>query len=446
MNYPFELTHIGAENTVTGSCHLMQLHNGINIMVDCGLSMGRDESISFSDIPVKVSDIDYLFITHAHIDHIGRIPDLIEAGFDGEIICSHATKALLLPMLEDGLLFSQRTEKQRNLILKKLDDLSWGFEYNESFSLKKGILFKLNNAGHILGSCFIKFDMPVNQNKIFSVIFSGDLGNINTPILPDPDKADACDLLILESTYGDKNHQDRSERVDRLKSILSRALEDDGKVYIPAFSLGRTQEMIYEMDRIFTEHKIDRPIPVFIDSPLGLKITKIYSEMNEFWDKEARDLLKKGDHPIDFENLYAVENHKHHKKLMEIPGPAIIVAGSGMCTGGRILDHLENGLDNAKNDILFVGYQAQGTLGRDIIKYANYKNAYAKLNGQKIPIKAKIHKLSGYSAHADQNGLVAFVELMPIKPKMIKLVHGEAKAQKALKKNLILQGYNVDEN
>ena len=274
---PFKLTHIGAENSVTGSCHLIQLHNGINIMVDCGLSMGNDNVTSLSDMPVKVSDIDYLFITHAHIDHIGRIPDLIDAGFDGEIICTHPTKELLQPMLEDGLSFSQRNQKEKDLILKKLDDLSWGFEYNEAFSLKKGIKFKLNNAGHILGSCFIKFELPLDENKTFSIIFSGDLGNINTPILPDPDKPDTCDLLILESTYGDRNHEDRSERVERLSVILKKALEDNGKVFIPAFALGRTQELIYEMDRIFTEHKIDKPIPVFIDSPLGLKITKIYS-------------------------------------------------------------------------------------------------------------------------------------------------------------------------
>jgi metallo-beta-lactamase family protein len=318
MNYPLNLTHIGAENTVTGSCHLMQLHNGINIMVDCGLSMGKDNVKSFSEMPLKVSEIHYLFVTHAHIDHIGRIPELIDEGFCGEIICSHGTKALLDPMLKDALSFTKKIENEKIILLKKLDDLSWGFEYGELFSLKKGIKFKLNNAGHILGSCFIKFEIPIYQNKIFSVIFSGDLGNTDTPILPDPDKPDSCDLLILESTYGDRNHKNRTERVEQLGVILKKALRDNGKVYIPAFALGRTQELIYEIDRLFSDNLINKTIPVFIDTPLGLKITKIYSSLNEFWDREAWELQNSGDHPIDFDHLYAVENYKHHKKLLEI--------------------------------------------------------------------------------------------------------------------------------
>lgn len=443
MNYPFNLIHLGAENSVTGSCHLMQLQNGINIMIDCGQPMGDDTVTQLSEIQLNASDIDYLFLTHAHIDHIGKVPELVEAGFDGEIICTHATKALLSPMLEDGLSFSKKTEKERNSLITKLDDLSWGFEYNQSFSLKKGVQFKLSNAGHILGSCFIKLEIPVDGDEIFSVIFSGDLGNLNTPILPDPDKPESCDLLILESTYGDRNHENRTERIKRLSSILNKAIQDNGKIYIPAFSLGRTQELIYEIDRIFSEHKIKKLIPVFIDSPLGLKITKIYSEMNEFWDQEAADLFKKGDHPIDFENLYAVEDYKHHKKLLEIPGPAIIIAGSGMCTGGRILGHLENGLEDPKNDIVFVGYQAKGTTGRDILKYSRRNDGYVSLNSQTISIKATIHKLNGYSAHADQHGLFAFVQAIPSRPKMIKLVHGELKSKKKLKEVLEATGYNV---
>ncbi len=248
MKTPFDLIHLGGETTVTGSCHLIML-SGINIMVDCGLPTGHDNVDSLANMPIKASQIDYLFITHSHIDHIGRIPDLIDAGFNGEIICTHATKALIQPMLDDGLSFSDRSEKEKQKIQKKIDEFSWGFEYNETFTLKKGVTFKLSHAGHILGSCFIRFEFPDKTKGVFSVIFSGDLGNTNTPILPDPDKPDTCDLLILESTYGDKNHQDRQQRTEQLGIILNKALSDNGKVFIPAFALGRTQELIYEIDR-----------------------------------------------------------------------------------------------------------------------------------------------------------------------------------------------------
>ena len=443
MKTPFDLIHLGGETTVTGSSHLITIPGNITIMVDCGLPAGGDKTSTFDRMPVKPSGIDYLFITHAHIDHIGRIPELIEAGFQGEIICTHATKALLQPMLDDGLSFSRRSEKEKQRIHEKIDELSWGFEYNETFTLKKGINFKLSNAGHILGSCFIRFEFLDKTNGSFSVIFSGDLGNTNTPILPDPDKPDACDLLILESTYGDRNHPDRSQRTEQLGTLLNNALSDKGKVFIPAFALGRTQELLYEIDRLLTAHKIHRAVPVFIDTPLGLEITKIYSRMNEFWDKEANDLLRKGDHPMDFKNLYAVENHHHHLKLIDMPGPSIIIAGSGMLTGGRMVSHLEKSLDDPRNDVLFVGYQAPGTPGRAIVEQSRRKDGVARFNGQKIPINARIHVMSGFSAHADQAGLLNFVESMDTRPGAIKLVHGEADAQIALKNALMDNGYRV---
>ncbi len=416
-----EIYHLGAKNCVTGSCHLVQTSlgsaGGVNILVDCGKAYGNDPELAFDRFPVSPRDIDYLFLTHAHIDHIGRVPDLIDAGFKGEIICTHATKALLIPMLHDALSFTDKSDKQVQHLEKAIDELSWGFEYNEVFALKKGISFKFGNAGHILGSCFIWFSFPQKPDGDYTVIFSGDLGCTDTPILPDPDQPDACDLLVLESTYGDRNHTGRKNRIDALNKMLHKAMNDKGIVYIPAFSLGRTQELIYELDRIGTK------IPVFIDSPLGLEITKIYSDLNSFWDKEAKELKAKGDHPIDFKNLYSVERFRDHKKLLNFKGPAIIIAGSGMCTGGRILDHLECGLDDPKNDIFFVGYQAKGTLGRRIID-------------KKVPVKAGIHTLTGYSAHADQSMLVNWVRAMPEPPGEIRLVHGEAKARHALSRCL----------
>ena len=420
------IIHLGGENTVTGSCHLLQA-NGLNIMVDCGLAQGNDSVLTMELWPVKPSQVDYLFLTHAHIDHIGRVPELIERGFSGEIICTHATKALLIPMLQDAMGFTDWPEKKIDKLLHTVDELSWGFEYKEKFQLKKGIAFKLGCAGHILGSCFIRFELPDG----FTIVFSGDLGAKDTPILCDPDISEPCDLLILESTYGDRNHEGRGDRIKRLGAALLRAIADGGKIFIPAFSLGRTQELIYELDRIGTK------APVFIDSPLGLEITNLYSALDEFWDKEAKELKAKGDHPIDFKNLYSVERFRDHKKLLEMDGPAIVIAGSGMCTGGRILDHLRHGLDDPKNDIFFVGYQARGTLGRDILKYSKRPGGYVMLDGERFDIKSKVHQLTGYSAHADQKGLIEWVGSMPEKPGRIKLVHGETGAQKALYKTIL---------
>ena len=415
---PIKIDHLGAKNCVTGSCHLMQISaargRAVNILVDCGKAQGKDPELPFDAFPVAPEKIDYLFLTHAHIDHIGRVPDLIEAGFDGEIICTHGTKALLIPMLRDSLSFTQKSKQEIRAIEQRIDDLSWGFEYGEVFSLKKGIHFKLGNAGHILGSCFVWFKISLESNEDdYRVIFSGDLGCTDTPILPDPDIPDACDLLIMESTYGDRNHESRKKRIEVLKRCLTRALADGGIVYIPAFSLGRTQELIYELDRIGMK------VPVFIDSPLGLKITKIYARMDECWDREARALKARGDDPINFKGLYSVERFGDHKKLLNMAGPAVIIAGSGMCTGGRIVDHFKHGLNDPKNDIFFVGYQAKGTPGRRIIE-------------KKVPCRARIHKLSGYSAHADQAMLVKWVNSMPGPPREIRLVHGESHARKAL--------------
>ena len=451
------IIHLGGENTVTGSCHLLQA-DGLNIMVDCGLAQGNDVLLPMESWPVRASEIDYLFLTHAHIDHIGRVPELIERGFSGEIISSHATKALLIPMLQDAMGFTDWSKKKIDQLLHTIDDLSWGFEYREKFQLKQGIKFKLGCAGHILGSCFIRFELPDG----FTIVFSGDLGAKDTPILCDPDISEPCDLLIMESTYGDRNHEGRKERVRRLGEILARALKDGGKVFIPAFSLGRTQELIYEMDRLFSDPQITQisadygkelaakrrksrkirerkvqkaevKIPVFIDSPLGLEITKIYSRLSEYWDKEARELKGKGDHPIDFKGLYAVERFWDHKKLLEMDGQAIIIAGSGMCTGGRIVDHLKSGIEDARNDILFVGYQAKGTAGRDILKYSKRAGGYVVLDGERFDIRAKVHQLTGYSAHADQRGLLEWVGSMPERPGRIKLVHGENRAQEAMR-------------
>lgn len=419
-----KISHLGAKECVTGSCHLIETRPGaadsVALLVDCGTAYGDDPELPFAEFPVAVADIDYLFLTHAHIDHIGRVPDLIEAGFRGEIICSHATRALLRPMLHDAMSFSGRSDRDIKRLEARIDELSWGFELHQTFSLKQGITFKLFNAGHILGSCFILFSLPQEPGSDYRVIFSGDLGCKDTPILPDPDPPESCDLLILESTYGDRCHPDRTNRIATLEKLLKKALADKGIVYIPAFALGRTQELLYELDAIGLQ------VPVFVDSPLGLEITSIYSGLAEFWDKESRSRKAAGDHPFDFKGLYAVRKYQDHKQLLDIDGPAIIIAGSGMCTGGRIVDHLRQGLDDPKNDIFFVGYQAKGTPGRKMLDKTQL-------------IRAAVHSLSAYSAHADQQMLIDWVRSMPEPPGEIRLVHGEQNARHELREKLELK-------
>ena len=458
MSHEPTITHLGGETCVTGSCHLLQAA-GLNIMVDCGSAQGNDPQQPMEQWPIQPEKIDYLFLSHAHIDHIGRLPELIQNGFNGEIICSHPTKALLIPMLTDAMGFSRLTESQIDKLANIIDELSWGFEYGENFRLRKGVSFKLGRAGHIMGSAFVGFSIPVDNNQYYKIIFSGDLGCKNTPILPDPDIPESCDLLILESTYGNRNHEGRDERLQTLGKKLVKALADQGKVFIPAFSLGRTQEILFELDRLFSAEiwqkkfpelssfdKSKPPIPVFVDSPLGLKITRIYSELNSFWDSEAKNLRARGDHPFDFHHLYAVSRYKDHQSLLDIPGPAIIIAGSGMCSGGRIIDHLESGLEKPENDIFFVGYQVRGTPGHDIIKYSRRPGGYVRLNNEKVYLRAKVEQLSGYSAHADQRSLLEWVASMPEKPGRIQLVHGDDEARQILRTELIKRGYCCERN
>jgi metallo-beta-lactamase family protein len=444
----FEVTHLGGVSCVTGSCRLVQVR-GHNILVDCGTVQGRDVSVPVENWPVRPAELDFILLTHAHIDHIGLLPKLIQQGFKGEIIGSHPTVALILPMLKDAMRFEAFTPHEREKVADKIEELAWGFEYGETFDLGKDVVFELGRAGHILGSCFIRFE---DRRDGSAIVFSGDLGNRDTPILNDPESAGRADVLFLESTYGDRLHEDRANRMVRLARVLDHCLSDGGKVFIPAFSLGRTQEILYELDRIFSnpECRLSFPRlkscarpPVFVDSPLGLEITKIYSSLRGFWDDEAKALMDRGDNPVDFEKLYAVEKHADHEALLDVKSPAVVIAGSGMCTGGRIVNHLASGIERPENDIVFVGYQAAGTPGRAIQDRAAGQGTVF-LNGNECKIRAGVHTLSGYSAHADQKGLLEWVERMPVKPGSIRLVHGEPEAQKSLAAKLAERGYAVE--
>ena len=437
-----KIYHLGAENCVTGSCHLVQ-GNGLNVMVDCGLVQGRDRAAAESDWPIRPEEVDVLILTHAHIDHIGRLPWLIEAGFRGDIICSHPTRALLAPMLRDAMGLSGLSQTAAQKLWRRIDDQAWGFEFGEVFELHQGWRFRLGRAGHILGSCWVRLMARSGE----SVLFTGDLGGPDRPLIRDPEVPEPADRLVLEATYGDRRHSSTGDRTARLGAVLEHCLADGGKVFIPVFALGRAQELLYEIDRLLSDpgYGFKRRPPVFVDSPLGLEITQIYSDLKPFWDTEARALWSRGDHPLDFEGLYAVERRQDHERLLGIKGPAIILAGSGMCTGGRILDHLGRGIDRPENDLVFVGYQTQGTLGRRIQSAADTPDGTVVIDGKERPVRAGIHVLGGYSAHADQADLLNWVTAIGAKEMPIKLVHGEPTAKQALAAALRQQGHRAVE-
>jgi metallo-beta-lactamase family protein len=421
--------HLGAENCVTGSCHLVQ-GDGLNLLVDCGLVQGDDRALPVADWPVRPDEVDVLLLTHAHIDHIGRLPWLIEEGFRGDIICTHPTRALLAPMLKDAMGLSGLSREQADRLWRRIDDQSWGFEFGQVFELHQGWEFSLGRAGHILGSCWLRLTARSGE----TVLFSGDLGSRERPLIRDPEVPAPADRLVLESTYGDRRHPAVGDRVAELGAVLQRCLADGGKVFIPVFALGRAQELLYEMDRLMSDprHGFEERPPVFVDSPLGLEITEIYAKLKPFWDEEARELWARGDHPLDFDGLYAVKRRGDHEDLVQLKGPAVILAGSGMCTGGRILTHLKQGIHDPVNDVVFVGYQAQGTLGRRLQEAAKQKGARVDILGTNRRVKAGIHTLSGYSAHADQDDLLNWVAAIGDEKMPIKLVHGDPKAKRAL--------------
>jgi len=444
---PLEIIHLGGAGDLTGSCHYLQL-NGIHILIDCGITQGLARRSNMRQWPVHPSEIDYLFITHAHIDHMGRIPELVRNGFKGEILTTHATKAFMIPMLENALIMGNHKQRDRKKMISHIDDITWGFEFNESFQLKKQISFKLGRAGHILGSCFVCL-----QTRKRSVAFSGDLGMSDTPILCQPDISDPCELLCLESTYGNSEHDPPEERIQHLGKIITHIIADQGKLYIPSFSLGRAQELLYEINRLlrdpvlgkqFPEIAARSKIPVFLDTPMGAKIKGLFAKTSKYWLKEASIPDQCGKNPIDFNCLYAVENYHQHLKLMEMSGPAIIISGSAMCTGGRILSHLQSGLPDWRNDILFTTYQVPGTLGNEIIRFGTRSGGYVYIDNNRVDIQANIHVISGYSCHADQKNLIQWVNAIPHKPELIKLVHGDPDAQSGLITKLTQQGYCVE--
>ena len=442
-----DILHHGAVNGVTGSCHELLINEQTSVLIDCGLFQGEDSKEDLS-IEFDISHVTALIVTHCHIDHVGRIPYLLAAGFKGPIFTSQASASLLPLVIEDALKVGvTRDPKIINACLKLLKRRTVPVDFKTWFDLpcngQQKAKARFQRAGHILGSAYVEIDIKTHKqstksNSTHRVVFSGDLAAPYTPLLPSPIAPYKADTLVIESTYGDKNHQGRKQRTQTLKKVIERAVADNGVVLVPAFSIGRTQELLYELEQLIHssgKHSKWRDIHVILDSPMAANFTAQYRKFKHLWDNEAKQKVAKGRHPLDFKNLTTVDSHKEHIAIINYLStrqtPAIILAASGMCTGGRIVNYLERFLGDATADVLFVGYQGRGTLGRDIQQYGP-RNGYVFINNTRLSINAKVHTISGYSAHADQNGLIKFVTGMRKKPSYIKIVHGDDDAKAAL--------------
>jgi len=443
-----EIQHHGAVNGVTGSCHELKVNEHFGILIDCGLFQGAEASgkganESKLEIDFPIEHIKALVVTHVHIDHVGRIPYLLAAGFDGPIYCSEPSAALLPLVLEDAVKIGFTRNRQLvERFLKVLKTKIIALPYSKWHFVSPNLDIKLKPAGHILGSAYVECKVK-SETASTKVIFSGDLGAPYSPLLSAPKAPYGCDVLVIESTYGDKEHENRKVRRKNLQAIIEKAVLDKGVILIPAFSIGRTQELLYELESLIFENR-DRQnktlpwddIEIVIDSPLAAKFTKVYRELEPYWDNEAQRRVKSGRHPLSFDQLTTIDDHQTHVNtvsyLKKTARPTIVIAASGMCAGGRILNYLKALLGDKRTDILFVGYQAKGTPGHEIQKYAE-KGGYTIIDGKKYPIKAQIHTISGYSAHADQKNLIDFVKRMKNKPQEIRIVHGDDKAKQALK-------------
>jgi metallo-beta-lactamase family protein len=454
------LIHHGARHSVTGSCHELRLPSGVGLLIDCGLFQGREADKPL-EIDFPVNHLCGLVVTHVHIDHVGRLPYLLAAGFSKPIFCSEATALLLPTVLRDALKISiTRDQKKIERFIDLVEGLLQPLPYQQWHTVEtqtgEHLEIRLQQAGHILGSAYVECRFRgEGSRQSTKVLFSGDLGAPHAPLLPNPKPPYSADLVVLESTYGNRTHEGRKERKEKLQGVIEQALQDRGVILVPAFSIGRTQELLYEIEELIhrNQHKFAaRNLPweeleIILDSPLASRFTKLYRELQPFWDAEAKGKLRLGRKPLAFEQLTTIDNHQDHlhtvNYLKRKARPCIVIAASGMCSGGRIVNYLKATIGDPRTDILFSGYQAQDTPGRAIQKYGP-RGGYVILDNKRHDIRARVHSISGYSAHADQKNLLNFIKRMHKRPQCVRLVHGEPEAQYALRLELESLGITVN--
>ena len=453
-----KVTFLGATRTVTGSNFLVE-GAGKKFLVDCGMYQGKatDELKNEEDFAFDVKSIDFMLLTHAHIDHSGRIPKLYNEGYRNPIYAHKATCDLCGIMLPDsGHIQEMEVEwKNRKRARKgepelpplytaedatKCLEVFVPVKYDEIIELDENIHVRYNDAGHMLGSSIIEVWIK-EDGKEEKIVFSGDIGNNDIPLLSEPTMIEDADYLVMESTYGNRLHMKNESKAETFLRIVSETIENGGTVVIPSFAVGRTQEILYELNKIkedpHNEHFLEEfeelmKTPVYVDSPLAISATEIFKENMDLFDEETQEVIKSGDNPLEFPGLKFTKTADESKALNENDEPSIIISASGMCEVGRIKHHLKHNLWNPKSTILFVGYQAKGTLGDQIVNGAKK----VKIFGEEIAVNARIEYIEGYSGHADQEWLLNFVYSFINKPKHIFLVHGEPESQDVLKQKI----------
>lgn len=420
-----KITFCSGAGTVTGANFLLE-GNGKKFLIDCGLIQGEKfvDDLNWAQFPYEAKDIDILFISHGHIDHIGRIPKLISEGFKGRIVSTTPTRDITEIMLADTAhLLSRDTDNGLDMIytaenIKKAMSLWETLDYGQKLNVENGFQFSYKDAGHILGSGML--EILYNEKKI---VFTGDLGNSPSPLLRDTEDITDADYLIMESCYGDRNHEHRDERQKKLEEVIKDNYKRNATLIIPTFSLERTQELLFEIDGMVEAHQIPR-MPIFLDSPLAIKLTAVYLKQEKYFNADAQKAIAKGDNIFDFPGLKSTPETEDSKAILHVPNPKIIIAGSGMSNGGRILHHEVNYLPYKENTILLTGYQSVGTLGRAIEDGAKRLH----IQGEEISLKAHVVKISGYSGHKDSDHLIEFVEKTAKTLKKVFVVMGEPKS------------------
>ncbi len=454
-----DIQFLGAAKIVTGSNYLIKMDK-YNIIVDCGMFQGSNEKeeMNFKKFDFDPKDIDYMILTHAHIDHSGRIPKLVKEGFRGKILCTKSTFDLCKIMLldsakiqESDVIWENKKRQRRGqkpatplYTMKDAEDSLKYFEpyfYNQNIIVNEDITLKFRDAGHILGSSILEL-WVTEEGETNKIVFSGDLGMPGRPIIRDPEFIEDADYLILESTYGDKDHESYSYSTAKLIQIINNTVVKNGTVLIPSFAVGRTQELIYELNKYYEYNKDVEEymkVPIYIDSPMAVNATEVFEMNSNSFNDEAKELILSGDNPFNFGNLRYIRSQEESMALNKSNYPKVIIAASGMATAGRIRHHLKHNLWDPNNSLIFVGYQAEGTLGRILLDGAKK----VKLLGEEIEVNLDIYDLEGFSAHADQKTLLKFVDAFKKKPKKIFLVHGEEGPATVLA-GLIKERFNID--